>query len=592
MMTDNLLGLKSKMVWQRIQALACSLVLLISAAGAQDQTQGGPLPGVFSEVLDVRVVNLEVVVTDKDGVPVRGLGPAAFKVEVNGEEVDVEYFSEVRSGVAAPRKDDPASRAIADLPAIVPGSPVETSYLVFIDEFFAFERDRDVVVRALIEDLPLLGPNDRMAIVAFNGDDLEMLSTWSQSVPSLERTLEKALERPTYGLNRLAEQRQFDFDEVLQRLAGFQDNVIITESEFLRTDLTPEERFYLQRLSDNVQRSITAAMSTLRSFAMPPGRKVMLLFSGGWPYYPAVFLGERISPVILSTDVEQGSAIFRPLSDTANLLGYTLYPVDVPGFADILANDTGGQPFTAGTEARALVPDFTGVGSGGTPTAGDRRFLRQQEVQYTLRFLAQETGGEAFIDAERESAFDRVVSDTRSYYWLGFTPSRDWDDSRHEVEISVVEPSFKVRSRKGYLDSSQQHEVAMALESALLFGNPDTADPIMVELGTAKKAGRGRMTLPFSVYFPLEAVTFLPGEGTHQVAQLELRVAVKDANGQRAEIPVIPMIIRVDGEPEEGMVGKFDTSLKLRRKPHEAVFAVYDSMSGRILSTNAEITPP
>ena len=578
---------------QWLRTLGCLLAIYGLGVGmAWAQSEVGPLPGVFSEVLDVRVVNLEVVVTDKDGVPVRGLNPSAFELKIDGESVPIEYFSEIRSGVAAPRSDPATGTSIAELPAIVPGSPVDTSYLVFLDEFFAFERDRDVVVQSLIEDLPRLGPNDRMAIVAFNGKDLEMLSTWSQSVATLERVLEDALERPTYGLNRLAEQRQFDFDELLQRLAGFQDNVLLTTEEYLRTDLTPEERFYLQRLSDNVQRSVTAAISTLRSFAMPPGRKVMLMYSGGWPYYPAAFLGEFASPLLLATDIEQGSAIFQPLSDTANLLGYTLYPVDMPGFADILANDSGGNRFTAGAEARDLGFDLTGVGSGVGTSASGQGFLRQQEVQYTLRFLAEETGGEAMIDSERQDAFDRVVSDTRSYYWLGFSPSRDWDDSRHKVEVTVVEPSFKIRTRKGFLDSSQQYEVAMALESALLFGNPDTADPIKVELGEPKKAGRGRMEQPFSVYFPLEAVTFVPGEGKQWIAQLDLRVAVKDVTGSRAEIPVIPMIIRVESEPEPGTVGKFETALKLRRKPHSAVFAVYDPLSGRILSTNAEITPP
>jgi VWFA-related protein len=567
-------------------------VFLAVASPAISQDEPGPLPGVFSEVLDVRVVNLEIVVTDKDGVPVFGLSPGVFKLEVDGEEVPIEYFSEVRSGVAAPRRKGSEGPEVAELPAIIPGNPVETSYLVFLDEYFAFDRDRDIVIRSLIEDLPRLGPGDRMAVVAFNGQDLTMLTTWTQSVPKLERVLEAALDRPTYGLNRLAEQRQFDFDEILLRLAGFQDGNVLTTQNYLRTDLTVEERFYLQRLTDNVQRSVTAAMSTLRSFAMPPGRKVMLLFSGGWPYYPATFLGPDLSPVILATDVEEGSALFRPLSDTANLLGYTLYPIDMPGFADILANDLGGQGFTAGIEARDLVPDFTGLGSGLRTTPGNARFLRQQEVQYTLKFLADQTGGEAFIDAERVNAFDRVVSDTRSYYWLGFSPVRDWDDTRHDVRISIREPSFRVRSRKGFLDSSQQYEVAMALESALLFGNPGTADPIKVELGEPRKSGRGKMEQPLSVYFPLESVTFLPGEGRQQVAQLELRVAVKDDMGRRADIPVIPMIIRVDSEPTAGMVGRFDTTLKLRKKPHDAVFAVYDPVSGRILSTSAEITPP
>ena len=306
-------GYELKMIKKTARVLFTIVSVLFAVASpAMSQDEPGPLPGVFSEVLDVRVVNLEIVVTDKDGIPVFGLSPGVFKLEVDGEEVPIEYFSEVRSGVAAPRKQDPEGSEVAELPAIIPGNPVETSYLVFLDEYFAFDRDRDVVIRSLIEDLPRLGPNDRMAVVAFNGQDLTMLTTWTQSVPRLERVLEAALDRPTHGLNRLAEQRQFDFDEILLRLAGFQDGNVLTADSYLRTDLTVEERFYLQRLTDNVQRSVTAAMSTLRSFAMPPGRKVMLLFSGGWPYYPATFLGPDLSPVILSTDVEEGSALFRP----------------------------------------------------------------------------------------------------------------------------------------------------------------------------------------------------------------------------------------------------------------------------------------
>jgi len=543
---------------------------------AQEGTS--PLPGVFSEVLDVRVVNLEIVVTDKDGVPVRGLRPEDFVLRVAGEEIAIEYFSEIRNGVAAPQPVGESGAQVAEIPVVLPGEPVGTSYLVFIDEFFAIARDRDTVLQALLKQLPRMGPEDRMAIVAYNGRDLDMLSSWSQSVPALERVLEDALERRTHGLERLAERRQFDFDRVLLASSRIRNGLVGPE-DFYRTDLDPDERFYLERLTGQVQQTVTAAVSTLRSFAMPPGRKVMLLYSGGWPFFPVTFIGPNISPIVVSPRTDTGTGLFRPLTDTANLLGYTLYPVDMPGFNDLLSGD-------AGRQTGGFLRDPTAV----NPGLGQSTFLRQQEVQYTLNFLAAETGGLAFIDQARQKAFDSAVSDTRSYYWLGFTPDRDWDNRRHDVEVALRQGGFRVRSRKDYLDASQQHEVTMALESSLLFGSPPGTGELGLKIGEPKKAGRNRMEVPITVLIPLSEVTFLP-DGKEQVTQLELRVVVRDEDGGRADIPVVPVEIRSETVPGANKVGRFDTALKLRRKRHDAVVAIYDPASGRILSASAEITP-
>lgn len=542
------------------------------------QESASPLPGVFSEVLDVRVVNLEVVVTDKDGVPVRGLRPQDFILRVDGEEIAIEYFSEIRNGVAAPRAVDESGIPVAEIPAILAGEPVETSYLVFIDEFFAIARDRDRVVAALRKQLPRLGPKDRMAIVAYNGKELEMLTSWSQSVPALDRVLEDAVQRPTHGLERLAEQRQFDFDRILLASSRIRDGLLVP-GQFYRTDLTPLERFYLERLSGQIQQTVTAAMSTLRSFAMPPGRKVMLLFSGGWPFFPLTFIGPYISPIAVGERTETGADLFRPLTDTANLLGYTLYPVDMPGFDDLLSEDSGRQ-------ASGLVAEPLAVGS----LLYQNTFLRQQEVQYTLDFLARETGGLALINAGRIEAFDRAVSDTRSYYWLGFTPDREWDNRRHDVAIELRQDGFRVRSRKDFLDVSRQHEVTMALESSLLFGSPPGSQELELDIGAPRRAGRKRMEVPLSVLIPLSEVTFLPA-GEEQVTQLELRVLVRDEDGGRAEVPAVPLQIRAEEGPGAKSMGRFDTTLKLRRKRHEAVVGVYDPASGRILSASAQIVP-
>ena len=556
--------------------LGAGLVLLLGAtlATSAQEEAPSPLPGVFSEVLDVRVVNLEVVVTDKDGIPVRGLGPDAFRLTIDGEEVPIDYFSEVRAGVTAPPAPGQEELGVAELPALVPGEPVETSYLVFIDEFFAIARDRDKVIRSLISDLPRMGPNDRMAIVAHNGKDLEMLSTWSQSVPALERTLEGALERPVYGLRRLAEQRQYDFERLLRASFDIR-NGVIDDQRFLRTDLLPDERFFLERLTEQIQQSVTAAALTMRSFAMPPGRKVMLLYSGGWPFFPVTFLGPNISPIVQPTEQDRGVALFRPLTDTANLLGYTIYAADMPGFNDLLAEGPGRV-----TAETLREPNDSGFES----------FRREQEMHLTLDFLAEETGGKAFLNEGRLTAFADLVSDTRSYYWLGFSPQRGWDDARHKVDVTMAMPGFKVRARQDYRDSSKQHEVAMALESSLLFGSPSGTDELLVELGEPKKAGRKRVDIPVALFVPLDKVTFLP-DGNRRVAQLDLQIALRDEEGRRAPIPVVQVFFQTESELQAGAYGRFDTKLRMRKVDHSAVFGIHDPASGRILTKSVEIKP-
>ena len=53
--------------------------------------------------------------------------------------------------------------------------------------------------------------------------------------------------------------------------------------------------------------------------------------------------------------------------------------------------------------------------------------------------------GRAFLGGGRRTAFEEVVADTRSYYWLGFAPTWRGVDRRHRLEIEVRErASFAV----------------------------------------------------------------------------------------------------------------------------------------------------
>ena len=68
--------------------------LLVGAAGAQAPTS-------FLESLEVRVVNMEVYVTDRQGNPVEGLSEREFTVLEDGKKQRLTNFSYVPAGADA-----------------------------------------------------------------------------------------------------------------------------------------------------------------------------------------------------------------------------------------------------------------------------------------------------------------------------------------------------------------------------------------------------------------------------------------------------------------------------------------------------------
>lgn len=559
------------------------LLLLVASGGAQQAPQVAPedaIPLVFGEVLDVRVVNVEVVVTDKQGVRVRNLRPEDFRLRVDGEIVPVDYFSEVLGGTVVAEGGD---AAVQGVPALQPGRPVGTSFLVFIDEVFSIARDRNRVLKNLEEQVARLTLEDRMAIVAYDGKELEMLTSWTNSERVLTNALREARDRKTTGLHRMGELRRNDDDRRVRREMAASVTAALEEvidgpagSDIVRLRLDAVEIPYATRLATQLERSVDAAVATLRGFAGPQGRKVMLLMAGGWPYSPAQYTVNDFEASFIESAsgswdsrVKGAQDLFGPLSDTANLLGFTLYPVDMPG----MQRESRDASYGAAP---------AGAGSGFYP--------REDQIHASLLFLADETGGEAMINSQRDHAFDRVVDDTRSYYWLGFTPERSANDASHDIKVEVLRPGLRVRSRGSYLDFSRESEITMMVESSLLFGSPPSTTPLELHFGKPEKSGMGKITLPLEVGIPLDEVTLLP-VGNRFASQLEVRVTVMDQAGNRSDTPVAKVDIVGDRLPQPGQHFTWVTGLELRRRKHRVVVAVWDPVSGNIMSSSIEVQP-
>ncbi|HEY3571139.1 MAG TPA: VWA domain-containing protein [Thermoanaerobaculia bacterium] len=577
---------------RRSLALFLSLFSL-SAAGARAEDT----PSSFGESIDVRVVNVEAVVTDRQGNRVTGLKPEDFRLRVDGREVPVEYFSEVREGQsAAPAEGSQpeTARPAAGVQQALAEGPVGTYYLVFIDDFFSIPAQRNAVLKGLKNDLGRLGPADRMAIVTYDGGRLTMLSNWSGSPADLGRAFDEAMVRRTRAVGRLAERASAESDQDFSSQSVGDGAPLDLAAQ--QPGLSDVQRRYASDLLRQLQGDIQAAVSTLRAFASPRGRKVMLLLSGGWPFSVQSYASRGAG--MPTKELLEGEDLYRPLTSTANLLGYTLYPVDVPGIQSGAADVNATPPPTSGDPApeRGLASTLAGGGGGGglVPQSlllGGFGNLSEHEIEGSLKYLAQETGGKPVLNTNRALALGLARDDTRSYYWLGFSPSWKHDDKGHRIQLETRRAGLKVRTRTGFLDLSRKAEVTMTVESALLFGNPPGALRMPIQVGAAARSRRGEVEIPVTLGLPVDLMTVVP-EGPKFTARLELRFAASSVNGDTAEIPVVPVTLTSDHQPTPGKMVKYETKVKLRGKADHMVVAAYDPLSGKIATAEADVKMP
>jgi VWFA-related protein len=403
-----------------LAATALSLPLAAQEAKEPELVQ------IMGETIDVRVVNVEAVVTGRSGQQVRGLSAADFRLLVDGKEVPVEYFAEVAEGASVsaetPAATAPAAATAASTSPAVPvpaGEAVGRSYLVYVDDSFSLLNRRNAVLDKLERDLSLLRPADRMAILSFDGYRITVLSRWTGDVKALKAALDQARQRPAHGDRALAYQRALKHDEEAVIEAELEADVTKAALSGMANRISPEARTQLGRTA-------TAAAAALRGFESPPGRKVMMLLSGAWSL--------SVAP-----------QLYGPMVEAANRLGYTVYPVD------------------------ASMSDVNEV------TALDK--------------LARATGGRVMVSAANE-AFRDMVADSGSYYWLGFTPSWKANDKGHKVTVEVRRPELTVRSRDGFTDLSKKTETAMKAESVLMFGGTAEDRRLIVQLGEPRRRGR------------------------------------------------------------------------------------------------------
>jgi VWFA-related protein len=357
-----------------------------------------------------RLVQVHVVVHDKDRQPVRDLTQTDFRLSENGREQTIALF-DVEAD--APRAD--AAPAAPAAPNVftndVTSSGSRSATIVLIDRLNTTMVDQAAVRNQALRFLSEIRPGDRVGLYMLdNGDAIHVLHDFTADAESLIRALARF--KPRTGNEVAAAEDVLD--------TSFVDGGL--SPELLAWAKGVETNRRIDETRDRVQHTNAGLETIARRLAGVRGRKNLIWISSAFPITLANSAGMTTS---LAPDLNSG---LLALND-ANV---SVYPVD----------------------ARRLVGAFATP-----PAARNQQFTTLSTVRGSidaLQLVAGETGGRAFFNTnDLTGAMRRAIDDGRVTYVLGYYPAHNtWNGQFRRLKVEVGRRGVDVRHRRGYIASA------------------------------------------------------------------------------------------------------------------------------------------
>lgn len=468
----------------RMRRCIVGAVLFLSLTTSAQQKPAIPAVG---ETIEVSIVNVDVFVTDKAGHRIHGLTKDDFEILENGKPQPITNFSEYRGAPAPSPAETPKSAA--DGGGAPPPPPQKRTIILFVERMFLDPPERLNAFFATLDKTlhDVVRPGDRAMVLFWDHGVLVNKQPFTDSLPALDDAVDKLKKLSSHPLQNLKGDVQFMLDfaglfDADSGAAGF-----ATNGGSLRE---MQEDYYANIEKQSQQRKVETIKALIRTIAADEGKKIMLLSTHRLSRQAGmgVYLGNTgiTGPVRLEAQqMMDMSKEIRSIEDAANANGVTLYPL-----------------FPEGLDSNPVDPY-------------DLRSVRLEDYQTfsnetsTLKELAEETGGLTAWGTDTNQLLPKVTEDLESYYSLAYRTRTNGTDKGRTIVVKTKNPAFVVRSRREFMDKSDQTRFEDRVIAAL-FGNTATPGfPLNVAMG--KKTVKGNRTIiPLVIHIPLSALTQLP----------------------------------------------------------------------------------
>ncbi len=384
-----------------------SVFITIVAAAVLSAQAPPPRQDVPTFREGVQLVEVDVIVTDRQGNPVRDLTKDDFEIIEDGRSQSVRTFSLVDLPVPPPAPTLQPGKQNLEPDTATNSAPEGRSYVLLLDSesTLAPPMGAEILLRTKLIARQFLNeavrPGDQVAVIHAQGS-----TTDGQGFTTSRVLIDRSIERFGTGLSGPIDYGMSSHERVTRTLVTY------------------------RAIRDLADRLGTVG-----------GRRKIIVWIGGQIDLHPERYGEASDTPGAKTDPRFAAAPtmlaeFRDAMRAAARNNVAVYPVDPVG----------------------LTTYMTPVGS----TDPRRELIRQA----SLRTVAEETGGIATVNTNNfTDAYAAIVRDASTYYLLGYSPDRDHpqNGSFHPITVRVKRPGVTVRARLGYYATTSTTPVTKPL---------------------------------------------------------------------------------------------------------------------------------
>ncbi len=553
---------------RRALAIVGAAALLAPAGLAQypQATPPAPPPQVTpNEKATLRsavdLVEVDAVVTDRSGKPIKGLKQEQFGVAEDGKDQKVatfDYYDVEKIETAEAADTAPVTIPIggASMPDEVRQQLRDRRLIVlFFDLTSLQSQDLTRSTAAAKKFLQTqMTSADLVGVVAF-GTQLRVIADFTNDRDLLNQAVDALLPGKESQLSALAAAASF----------GGEDTVTEDTDAAFTADDTEFNVF-------NTDRKLQAIESMSDLLRDIPGKKSVIQFTSG-----ITQTGEDNRSQLLAT------------TNAANRANVAVYTVDSRG---LMAEIPGGDP-------------SVGAASGTSMFSGASVFHQtdsREDSRETLATLATDTGGKSFFDlGDLGQAFQAVQSDNAGYYLLGYYSTNAARDGRWRtirVSVSGV-PGAKIRYREGYYAPKDfgvytTEDRERQLEDAMRSENPVVELPVAVDTAYFR-LDKNQIFVPISAKLASSALQWAEKSNRREV-EFDFAAEVRGAQSNRV-VGALRDTITVKLDPERYQeVGQnalvYQGGIILPPGDYKLKFLARENETGRIGTFESELKLP
>jgi len=402
----------------------------------KDQSTPSNLEDAARLRVNVRLVQVRVVVRDSRGHAVGDLRKEDFELFDNGKRQEISNFDALvptstpkagaTSGTSGPSSGETAS------PVVFPGRYVAYVFDDLVLQFGDLARVRD----AALKRIEKLSPTDRVGVFTTSG---QTTLDFTEDRAKLSETIGKVRPRPM-GANQITKCPDISFYMADMIVNRHDPNVLQTAvNDYIQCANVPQQAWntvpaLIQSLASQIfnvdledsRMSIRVLNEIVRRMAALPGQRTLVL----------------ISPGFLTPQLEYD---YTNLIDRALRGQVVISAIDARGLYVVIPSGD------ASEEGR---PEIPLPGEANTPASRAQiNVASASQESDILNVLAYSTGGVFFQNNnDMDEGFRRVADTPEYYYILAFTPQNLKSDGKfHGLKVTLANhQKYDVQARRGY----------------------------------------------------------------------------------------------------------------------------------------------